>query len=690
MSVKVRATENFVQRNGDMIVALAVIMVVAMMVVPLPWFVVDILLAFNLTLAIMILLVTMYTREPLEFSIFPALLLVATLFRLALNVSCTRLILLEGFAGNLIAAFGEFVVGGNPVVGFIVFLILVIIQFIVITKGSERVAEVAARFTLDAMPGKQMAIDADLNAGLITDADAKKRRRDVEREADFYGAMDGASKFVKGDAIAALVITAINLIGGFAVGMLQQNLDFAQSMARYSLLTVGNGLLAQIPALLISTAAGIIVTRAASEENLGTDVIAQVIEQPRVLKMTAGFVLALVFVPGLPKPPFLVLGVLLAALSLVLSRAAESQSAAMLEKEREEQMEEARRPESVLRLTQVDPIEVELGYSIVFLADSSQGGDLLERIYMIRRQLAADLGMVIPPVRIRDNIAELSPRQYSIKLRGVKLSGGELMPGHHLCMGGPDNASPPGGIQVNEPVFGLKAWWVPEASKESAEVAGFTVVDPASVLATHLSEVLRNHGHEVLSRQDVQQICDLVKESHPAVVDELVPSLLSLGEVQKVLQNLLKEGVPIRDSVTILETLADHARQSRDTDLLTELVRQRLGRQITSQFGLGTASVSVITVDPKVESVVMDASKAGLGSEPALEPEMAHKILRSLAREIEKAQQNASTPVILCSSSVRPQFKRLAERVMPRLTVLSYAELDRSVELEPSGMVSIS
>jgi flagellar biosynthesis protein FlhA len=676
----------FIQRNGDIIVAVGVMAVVAMMVVPLPWYVVDVLLALNLGLSLVVLLVSMYTGSALEFSVFPTLLLVATLFRLALNVCCTRLILLEGYAGNMVSAFGQFVVGGNPIVGFIVFLILVTIQFVVITRGAERVAEVAARFTLDAMPGKQMSIDADLNSGLLDDAGARRRRREIEREADFYGAMDGASKFVKGDAVAALIVTAINLVGGFGVGMIQQNLSANDALSKYALLTIGQGILSQVPALVFSTAAGIMVTRSASDTGLGMDVLAQVVRQPRALRTAAGFMLLFALVPGLPKVPFLLLSAGLSLLARSLSRLEAHDGEVAARQKKESEMEEARKPQAVLRLTQVDPLEIELGSSLVGLADPAQGGGLLERVSIIRRQVASDMGLVIPPVRIRDNLFELAPRQYAIKLRGAKVAGGELYPSHFLCMGGPDGRRPLGGIEVREPVFGLVAWWIGAGEKTQAEVDGLVVVDPDSVLATHLAEVVREHGHETLTRQDVQQVLDLVKETNQAVVEELVPSLLSVGEVQKVMQNLLREGVPVKDSITILETLADHARQTKDTNLLTEIVRRKLGRLITQVSGLYGDDAGVITVDPEVESRIAETAR-DLSSQ--VDPETGRQVLESLCRQVESVRRSGKTPVLLCSSAIRPQMKRLAGRTIPRLHVVSYAEVDRSVVLEPRGMVRI-
>lgn len=672
------------KKYSDLLVALAVVLVVAMMVIPLPPWLLDVLLTVNLSFALVILLVTIYTREALEFSVFPSLLLITTLFRLSLNVSSTRLILLQGHAGQVIQRFGEFVVGGSPIVGFIVFLILVIIQFVVITRGAERVAEVAARFTLDAMPGKQMSIDADLNAGLVTEAEARRRRQEIEREADFYGAMDGASKFVKGDAVAAVIITVVNLLGGFIIGMVLGGLSLEESMRRYSLLTVGEGLVTQIPALLISTATGIVVTRAASEANLGDDLLAQLTRQPRVLWITGGLLGFLALIPGLPKLPFLLLGAVLGGVAYSLEGSVRRQ----VQVETKEAARE-RKPESVVSLVQVDPVEIELGYALLPLADSEQGGDLLDRVVLIRRQLALELGLVVPPIRIRDNITQVAPNNYVIKFKGVEVATGEILPDHFLALNPGTAEEGVSGIPTREPTYGLPALWVTRAEKEKAELLGYTVVDPSSVLATHLTEVLRNQGYELLGRQEVKTLIDTIKESHPAVVEELIPSLLTVGEVQKVLQNLLKEGISIRDMVTILETLADYAPSTRDPDQLTEYVRQALARALARQFGLDRGKAKVITLDPNLERRLAEGiQRTERGSYLALDPELIQSLLENTRREFERMLGSGQQPIILCSATVRPHLRRLLERLLPRLVVLSYNELAPNVQVEVVGTIS--
>jgi flagellar biosynthesis protein FlhA len=676
-------------KYGDVLVALAVIMVVAMLVIPVPAWLLDMLLAVNLTVSVAIVLVAIYNQEPLQFSVFPSLLLITTLFRLSLNVSSSRLILLNGEPGQVIKAFGEFVVQGNAVVGFVIFLILVVIQFVVITKGAERVSEVAARFTLDAMPGKQMAIDADLNAGLVTEQEARSRRRVIEQEADFYGAMDGASKFVKGDAIAGMVINVVNLLGGIAVGVFIQGRDAAGALSHFSLLTVGDGLVSQIPALLISTATGIVVTRAASDGNLGQDLVGQLIRQPRVLFLTGGTMGALGLVPGLPGLPFLTLGVLVLFLGWQMQRAAKAREVEEAQRTQAEgQMAAAsdeRKPENVLGLLQVDPLEIELGYGLLGLADQAQGGDLMERVVMIRRQTALDMGLVLPYIRVRDNMG-LKPNQYVIKLKGIEVGQGELLPDHFLAMDPGTVMQPVPGMETREPAFGLPALWVASADRERAELAGYTVVDPPAVVATHLTELIRRHAHELLGRQEVKQLVDLVKESHPAVVEELQRSF-SLGEIQKVLQNLMREGLSIRDLVTIFETLADYG-GNKDLELLTEYVRAGLSRSIARQLGL-TEKVRVITVHPDLENQIAQAvDRQPGGTYLNLDPETIHRMLNSLTRLAGDMAALGSTPLVLTSPAIRPYFKRLTERSLPKLVVLSYNEVDPNLELEAVGMVN--
>lgn len=669
---------------ADLGVIIAVIAVVIMMVIPLHPALLDVLLAFNITLALTVLLVTMFTHEPLEFSIFPSLLLLLTLFRLALNVSSTRLILLHGNAGQIITAFGNFVVGGDMVVGFVIFLILIVIQFVVITKGAERVAEVAARFTLDAMPGKQMSIDADLNAGLLTEEDARRRRRAVQLEADFYGAMDGASKFVKGDAIAGIIITLMNLVGGLVIGMLRQGLPFGQALQSYSLLTIGDGLVSQIPALLISTATGIIVTRAASEHNIGADVIGQLLAEPRILMVTGGALFVLGLMPGLPTIPFFLLG----AISLFISLRKQKAGARYMEEPPLAASEAAApRAENVTSLLAVDPLEIELGFGLIALADLAQGSELSDRINMIRRQFALELGFVVPVIRIRDNI-QLKPSAYVVKIKGVPVGQGDLLLDHLLAMNPGSASGAIAGVATTEPAFGLPAWWIKEAEREKAELLGYTVVDPATVLATHLTELIKAHAPELLGRQEVQQLLDNVKERSPAVVEEVVPALLTVGQLQKVLGNLLREAVPIRDMVTILETLGDYAMLTKDTDLLTEYARQALGRVIVRQYVEMYEPLQVITLQPELEQKILDSvQRTDGGSYINMDPAILENVFNSLAREAGRVSNSGKTPIVLTAPVVRLYFKRLTERVLSRLVVLSYNELDPALDVQSVGMV---
>lgn len=675
-------------KYSDILVAVAIITIVVMMIIPLPTFLLDLFLSFNITFSLIIVMVAIYNTEPLDFSIFPSLLLITTLFRLALNVSSTRLILLEGYAGEVITAFGNFVVGGNAVVGFIVFVILIIIQFIVITKGAERVAEVAARFTLDAMPGKQMSIDADLNAGLISDSDARLRRKKIQREADFYGAMDGASKFVKGDAIAAIIIIIINIVGGFIIGMVQRNMELTQALQAYTLLTVGEGLVNQIPALLISTATGLMVTRAASESNLGHDIATQILTNPRMFFIAGGVLLLLGLVPGLPGFPFFVLGLSGIGIGYVLKRTAQSQADEQVNQLEQKEMEEVRKPENIVALLQVDPMELEIGYSLIPIVDVSQGGDLLDRVVMIRRQCALELGLIVPTIRIRDNI-QLKPNIYVIKLRGVEIAKGELMLDHYMAMNPGTVFDEIQGIATVEPAFGLPALWIQESLREQAELSGYTVVDPVSVLATHLTEVIKSHADEILGRQEVQTLVDAVKQNNPAVVDEVVPSLLSLGDIQKVLANLLRERVSIRDMVTIMETLGDYGSLTKDTELLTEYVRHALSRQISRQH-VQNNTLTCLTVDPQLENTINGAvQRTEQGSYVALEPQVMQAIVASLSNELPKLTNLGYQPLVLTSPAVRMHFRKLTERVAPNLTVLSYAEIEPKIEVQALGMVKL-
>ena len=671
-------------RASDITVMLAVVMIVVMMVLPLPPAILDILLAVNISLSLLIVLITMNISEPLEISVFPALLLITTLFRLALNVSSTRLILLSGNPGKIIRAFGDFVVGGNYVVGFVIFLILVIVNFMVITKGAERVSEVAARFTLDALPGKQMSIDADLNSGLISESEARQRRSQISREADFYGSMDGATKFVKGDAIAGIIITVINLLGGFAVGMFQRGLDFSGAVSRYTLLTVGDGLVSQIPALLISAATGIIVTRGASENNLGADVTHQLFSQYRVMAGASAVVIAFALIGGLPKLPFFIIGGLLGALAYWLWKGEKGGEIAEDEAMEQRQLEEARKPESLLSLLQVDQIELEIGYSLIPLVDEGQGGDMLDRISMIRRQCAIELGLLVPVIRIRDNL-QLNPDECVVKIKGIQVGRGELMINHYLAMdaGGVTDTVP--GIATTEPAFGLSALWVDAQSRERAEYAGYTVVDPPAVLATHLTEIIREHSHELLGRQEVKALIDGAREDYSAVVEELVPNLLTIGEVQKVLQNLLREGVPIRNMVTILETLADTASITRDPDYLTEFVREALKRQV-SQMYLEKDELTVLTLAPQWEEAIeagMEYTERGLSI--ALDPRALQDLYHAVGQALE--EHVLPYPIVLASPQVRMALKRLTERAIPRLIVLSYNEISPDIQVNAVGTV---
>lgn len=672
---------------GDIIVTLAIVGIIVIIIVPVPLAVVDLLLSFNIALSLLILVKAIYTEETLEFSIFPSLLLIMTLFRLAMNITTTRYILSTGSAGGLIDTFGKFVMQGNAVIGFIIFLIITIVQFMVITKGSERVSEVAARFTLDAMPGKQMAIDADLNAGLINDLEAKERRKKVQRESDFYGSMDGASKFVKGDSIAGIIISVINIIAGFALGMFTQGLNFTEALSKYTILTVGDGLVSQIPSLLISTATGILVTRAASEGNLGDDLLTQLFNSHKTMFIISG--VSVVFaLAGLPRIPFITLAIGFFYLGNKMRNKIAKQEIDIIPDEITETADEKRKPENVLPLLNVDPIELEFGYGIIPLADTSQGGDLFDRLVMIRRQCAFELGIIVPMFRLRDNI-QLEPNHYVIKIKGVEITSGEIMFDHYLAMNPGIAEGELEGIDTVEPAFGLPAKWINEQEREKAEIFGYTVVDPPSIIATHLTEVVKRHAYELLGRQDVKKLLDNVKESHPALVDELIPSQMALGEIQKVLCNLLKEGVSIRDMVTILETLADYSNMTRDTDMLTEYVRQSLSRSITKQF-ISHQPAKVITLDQQLEQKIMESiQQTERGTYIAMEPDLTQSILNNLSYQLQKLINLGEQPIIITAPIVRLYLKRLTEQLTSDLIVLSYNEVDPSVEIQSVGMVRI-
>jgi flagellar biosynthesis protein FlhA len=673
-------------RARDISLPVIIVAIVLAFIIPLPSAVIDVLLAVNIMVSVIILLNTIYMREALQMSIFPSLLVITTLFRLALNVSTTRLIIGRGEAGGVIEGFGRFVGGNDLVVGFIIFIVITLVNFMVITRGAERVAEVAARFTLDAMPGKQMAIDADLNSGLIDEAEAKERRKKIQKEADFYGSMDGASKFVKNDAIMGIVITVLNIVGGIIMGMVTRGESIQEALQTYAILTIGDGLVSQIPALMISTSTSFIVTRAASESDMGTDFLKQVFSNPKVLYIASALSFILAFF--LPTIPFLILATVLAFLGYTLSRqqiAEQKQQEVQIE---ETEVEEIRKPENVVSLLQVDPIEVEFGYGIIPLADVNQGGDLLDRVVMIRRQLALELGMIVPIIRLRDNI-QLAPNEYQIKVKGVDVARGELMLDRYMAMDPGLAEEEIDGIKTTEPAFGLPATWITEDQRDRAEMLGYTVVDPPSVMATHLTEVIKKYAHELTGRQEVQALLDNVKQNYPVIVEELIPKLMTVGEIQKVLANLLKEGVSIRDMVTILEALADYAPVTNDTDMLTEYVRQRLGRAISRRF-FSDQNTSVITLDPKLEQLMLDSlQKTETGTYLTLEPGVTNQILGSLSRQVHKLVQLGKQPIVLASPVVRLYFRKLADQAIPGIVVLSYNELDPELEIQSAGVVSI-
>ena len=673
----------------DLAILIGIICIVLMMVIPIPLGLLDFLLVVNISLALMILLIAMNTNDALNFSIFPSLLLITTLFRLGLNISTTRNILSKGEGGHVVETFGRFVAGNQVAIGFVVFLILVVVQFIVITKGSERVAEVAARFTLDAMPGKQMSIDADLNSGLINEQQARERREKIEKEADFYGAMDGASKFVKGDAIASIIILVINLLGGFVIGMAVHGMPFGEAMETFSVLTIGDGLVSQIPALLISTAAGLIVTRAASEGNLAYDLTKQLFNFPKLLYIVAGTVALLgIFTPIGPVSTLPFAALLTYAGFRMSNNQAQLQQQEELMVE-EQQIEEVRSPESVISLLQVDPIEFEFGYGLIPLADTQQGGDLLDRIIMIRRQCALELGLVVPVIRIRDNI-QLKPNEYVIKIKGNTVARGELLLNHYLAMSPGFDDDSVVGIETQEPAFGLPALWIDEATKERAELAGYTVVDPPSVVATHLTELIKRHAHELIGRQETKALVENVREQYPALVEELIPSILSLGEVQKVLVKLLREKVSVRDLVTIFESLADHGNYTKDPDILTEYVRQALSRQITNQFSTGSDTLKVITVGPSLEKKIAESvQQSEQGSYLALDPVATQQIYAKLNEQVHRQIQSGQQPIVLASPTIRMYLRQLVERTMQDIPVLSYSELEPSVEVQSIGVVNL-
>ena len=676
-------------KKADVGVALYIVAAFVMLIVPIPSVLLDILLACNIALAFTIMFRCMFAKEVLEMSYFPTVLLFTTIFRIALNVSSTRLILTTGSPGNVVETFGGFVGGGDLIMGAIVFIILIIIQFMVINKGSERVAEVTARFTLDAMPGKQMAIDADLNTGAITDAEAKLRREKIQLESSFFGSMDGAVKYVKGDAVAGLIITVVNLVGGIAMGMLRNGMDISTALSRYSILTIGDGLVSQIPSLLISLSTGILVTKGSKDSDFGSVLIKQVVGMPKACYLVGCILCFLGVVTPLNPLLFLTLGFSFILCGRNMQAQIETATIEGAVDMEEAEAEEIRQPENVNSLLQVDPIELEFGYGIIPLADVNQGGDLLDRVVMIRRQVALELGTVVPIIRLRDNI-QLNPNQYIIKIKGIQVSEGEILFDHYMAMNPGYVEEEITGIPTFEPSFHLPAIWITEGQRERAESLGYTVVDPPSIIATHLTEVIRQHIAELLTRQDVQNLVNNLKETNPSIVEELVPKLLGLGEVQKVLQNLLMEGVSIRDLLTIFETLADFATSTRDTDILTEYVRQALKRAICAKFFAPNETTSVVTVDAKVEQEIMGSVKqTEQGAYLTLDPEKTRAIIDSTKEEIEKLESLGKPPIVIISPIVRIYYKKMTEQYINDLIVISYNEIEPNVELQSVGTVKL-
>ncbi len=667
-------------------IALAIVMII---IIPIGTAVLDVLLIINITISIFILIMTLYIKNPLEFSILPTILLITTLFRLSLNLSSTKLILGNGGeAGNVIKTFGTFVTGDNLIVGFIVFIIIVAIQFIVITKGAERVSEVAARFTLDAMPGKQMAIDADLNTGAIDEETAKKRRTEIQRESDFYGAMDGASKFVKGDAIIGIIITLVNIIGGLIIGVAMGGQSFSEALSIYTIATVGDGLVSQIPALLISTSTGIIVTRSVSEDSFGVSVSKQLFNKPYVMIVVGVVLVFLLLVPGLPKIPM----ILIAALLLIFGYKAIGKTKKKVQQTAQEAAQvratEKKKPESITGLLQVEPLELEFGYGIIPMVDSNLGGDLLERVVMIRRQCAMEMGIIVPSIRLRDNV-QLRANEYVLKIKGMEIARGEVMADHFLAINMAGAKETISGIETVDPTFGMPALWITKNMREKAELLGYTTIDPPSVIATHLTELIKRYGHELLNRQQVQKLLENLKAQQPALVDEVFPKMFSLGEIQKVLVNLLREGVPIRDMETIVKTLADFGNLTKDTDVLTEYVRQNLKRVITRKF-IQESNAAIITLDPKLEHLILERTKQNeAGTYVALEPTQIQTIINKLKGLVEKTTSQGKTPVVLTSPVVRRKFKRIIWQSAEDLAVLSYGEIEQSVEIHAAGVIAL-
>ena len=676
-------------KKNDLFMGIYLLSAVLFFIISIPSWLLDILLAFNIGVAMVILFNTLFAKEVLDMASFSTLLLFTTIFRISLNVSSTKLILRDGDAGEVVNTFGEFVGGGNLIIGIIIFIVLIIIQFVVINKGSERVAEVTARFTLDAMAGKQMAIDSDLNTGAITDKEAAIRRQKLQKENSFFGSMDGATKYVKGDATAGLIITGINIVGGIIMGMVYGGLDISEALQKYTILTIGDGLCSQIPSLLISLATGILVTKASSDGELGDEMVGQLLSIDKVLLMVGAALAVLGIFTPLPIYIFVPFGVLLIIYSRMIGKKNDVEAIEEEVEAEETEAQEIRKPENVVSLLNVDPIELEFGYGIIPLADVNQGGDLLDRVVMIRRQVALELGAVVPIIRLRDNI-QLNPNQYVIKIKGIQVSEGEILFDHYMAMNPGYVEEEITGIPTFEPSFHLPAIWITESQRERAESLGYTVVDPPSIIATHLTEVIRQHIAELLTRQDVQNLINNIKDNNTALIDELVPKLLGIGDIQKVLQNLLSEGISIRDLVTIFETLADHASVTRDTDILTEYVRQSLKRAISGKYFSPNEVTNVVTLDPAVEQDIMGAVKnTEQGSYLTLDPDETNKIVKSLGEELKKLEDLGKNPIVITSPIVRLYFKKLVSDYYKDVIVISYNEVEPNVELQSVGMVTV-
>ncbi len=675
--------------KGEIALIIGVIGIFVVLIIPIPPFLLDLFITANISVTLLLLLVTLHAKGPLDLSTFPSILLFLTLFRLSLNVASTRQILLQGYGGEVIAAFGDFVVGGNVVIGMVVFLIIIVIQFIVITKGATRISEVAARFTLDAMPGKQMSIDADLNAGLITEEQARKRRELISKEAEFHGAMDGASKFVSGDAIAGIVIVLINIVGGIIMGM-RQGMPVSEALQHYTILTVGDGLVSQIPSFIIATASAVIITKTSSSENLGKDMSGQMFSQPNAVAFAAGILAVFCIIPGLPKLPFMSFAIFFGILFILLRKSGKKMAIEeTMEKDVKKNMQEPHSEEGVEKLLHIDRMGIEVGYKLVPLVDPHKNGGILERINALRRHMARDMGMIVPPIRVRDNL-QLGANQYVIKIRGQDIAKGEIMPDCYLAIDSGVTTKTVEGVKTFDPAYGLPALWVTGLVKEEAEASGYTIVDPVSVMITHLTEIIKNHAYEILCREDVQKLIENLKKESPAVVEELSPSVMPLGSVQEVLKNLLKEQVPIRDMATILETIADYVSTTKDTEIITEYVRQRLSRTICQRYQNGDGKIGIVSLDPQLEQTIANSiHKTERGNLLALEPNMAQKLIDKLVEVVKGSLSSGYEVVLLTSSNVRSHIRHLIENALPQVPVLSYKEISSGVKIDSLGIVKL-